>query len=208
LTILPVLMQLVQTRMRLLPPSTLALTGCRLTFQRRRVVLWACEMLLPNCGPLPQRSHFCAMTCSNFKSRGRRTSREQAVYEDKGCGSGGPERMNRRPIRIKSCQGHVCITFIPSSGRKGYKAGSRDPRAAATARLIEVDACVGVGGRDKLKGRASLLGPCSHLHSCNETFGYAGPLFCPSCLWRARAKGISTTAAACADASCDRHARR
>jgi hypothetical protein len=58
-------MQLVQTRMRLLPPSVLALTGWRFTFQRRRVVLCACEMLLPNCGPLPQRSHLCAMTCSN-----------------------------------------------------------------------------------------------------------------------------------------------
>src|SRR5580693_9204412 len=64
-------MQLVQTRMRLLPPETWALTDCRLTFQRRRVVLWACEMLLPNCGPLPQRSHFCAMTCSDFQCQSR-----------------------------------------------------------------------------------------------------------------------------------------
>src|SRR3977135_640242 len=63
-------MQLVQTRMRLLPPLTWALTGWRFTFQRRRVVLWACEMLLPNCGPLPQRSHFCAITkYSNLESQ-------------------------------------------------------------------------------------------------------------------------------------------
>src|SRR4029077_8577420 len=62
-------MQLVQTRMRLLPPLTWALTGWRFTFQRRRVVLWACEMLLPNCGPLPQRSHLCAMTCSDPESQ-------------------------------------------------------------------------------------------------------------------------------------------
>src|ERR1700743_387483 len=55
-------MQLVQTRMRRLAPSTLALTGCRFTFQRRRVVLWAWEILLPNCGPLPQSSHLAAMT--------------------------------------------------------------------------------------------------------------------------------------------------
>jgi hypothetical protein len=26
-------------------------------------------MLLPNCGPLPQRSHLCAMTCSNPESQ-------------------------------------------------------------------------------------------------------------------------------------------
>src|SRR5580704_8284203 len=55
-------MQLVQTRTRLLAPLTLALTDCRFTFQRRRVVLWAWEILLPNCGPLPQRSHLAAMT--------------------------------------------------------------------------------------------------------------------------------------------------
>jgi len=65
LTILPALMQLVQTRMRLLPPKTLALTACRFGLHRRRVVLCACEMLFPNCGPLPQSSHFCAMTDSN-----------------------------------------------------------------------------------------------------------------------------------------------
>ena len=59
-------MQLVHTRMRLLPPSTLALTAWRLGFQRRRVVLCAWEMLFPNCGPLPQSSHFCAMSCSNL----------------------------------------------------------------------------------------------------------------------------------------------
>jgi hypothetical protein len=54
LTILPALMQRVQTRIRLLPPSTAAFTGRRLTFQRRLETLWACEILLPNCGPLPQ----------------------------------------------------------------------------------------------------------------------------------------------------------
>ena len=63
---LPLLMQLVQTRtfFALLLPSILALTGRRLTFQRRRVTLCACEMLLPNCGPLPQISQTCAMTDS------------------------------------------------------------------------------------------------------------------------------------------------
>jgi len=54
-------MQLVQTRMRLLAPAKVALTGRRFTFQRLRVVLFACEMLLPNCGPLPQMSHLAAM---------------------------------------------------------------------------------------------------------------------------------------------------
>lgn len=62
LVILPLLMQLVQTRMRLEAPFTRALTAWRLTFQRRRETLCAWEMLLPNCGPLPQISHTCAMT--------------------------------------------------------------------------------------------------------------------------------------------------
>ena len=51
--------QLVQTRIfLLLPPApcTLAFTGCKFTFQRRLVMLCACETLLPNCGPLPQTS--------------------------------------------------------------------------------------------------------------------------------------------------------
>src|ERR1700693_2781897 len=55
-------MQLVQTRIRLLPPPTFAFTGRRFTFQRRRLMLCAWEMLLPNCGPLPQTSQTCAIT--------------------------------------------------------------------------------------------------------------------------------------------------
>ena len=61
LAILPALMQLVQTRIRFGAPFTRALTACRFTFHRRRVTLCACEMLLPNCGPLPQMSHTCAI---------------------------------------------------------------------------------------------------------------------------------------------------
>jgi len=41
LVTLPLRRQLVQTRIRLLPPLTLAWTGRKLTFQRRRVTLWA-----------------------------------------------------------------------------------------------------------------------------------------------------------------------
>ena len=61
LAIFPLLMQLVQTRRLLLAPLTSAFTFWRFTFQRRRVTLCACEMLLPNCGPLPQTSHTCAI---------------------------------------------------------------------------------------------------------------------------------------------------
>ena len=61
LAIFPLLMQLVHTRIRFGAPFTSALTACRFTFQRRRVTLWACEMLLPNCGPVPQTSHICAI---------------------------------------------------------------------------------------------------------------------------------------------------
>src|SRR5579875_2766907 len=55
-------MQLVQTRTRLATPLVTAFTVCRLGFHRRRVTLCACEMLFPNCGPLPQNSHTCAIT--------------------------------------------------------------------------------------------------------------------------------------------------
>src|SRR5512138_1216056 len=55
-------MHSVQTRSFLLPWAVFAFTGRRLTFQRRLVTLCACEMLLPNFGPLPQISHTCAMT--------------------------------------------------------------------------------------------------------------------------------------------------
>src|SRR6185312_3488267 len=62
-------MQLVQTRTRLATPFVTAFTVCRLGFQRRRVTLCACEILLPNCGPLPQNSHTCAMTnLQNFQT--------------------------------------------------------------------------------------------------------------------------------------------
>lgn len=41
MAILPLLMQLVQTLIRLALPLIRALTACRLTLQRRRVTLWA-----------------------------------------------------------------------------------------------------------------------------------------------------------------------
>jgi hypothetical protein len=59
--IFPALMQLVHTRIRFGAPFTRAFTACRFTFHRRRVTLCACEMLFPNCGPLPQMSHTCAI---------------------------------------------------------------------------------------------------------------------------------------------------
>src|SRR5580693_8180288 len=65
-------MQVVQTRTRLPTPLITALTDCRLGFQRRRVTLCACEILLPNCGPLPQISHACAMTKTLRKETGAR----------------------------------------------------------------------------------------------------------------------------------------
>src|SRR5216684_3563879 len=62
LTTLPLRRQEVHTRRRLVAPFTLARTGRRLTFQRRRDTLWAWLMVFPNCGPLPQISQTCAMT--------------------------------------------------------------------------------------------------------------------------------------------------
>ena len=60
--ILPFLIQEVQTRMRLGAPLTMARTGCRFTFQRRLVILWAWLTLLPNMGPRPQTSHTFAIS--------------------------------------------------------------------------------------------------------------------------------------------------
>src|ERR1700753_3147326 len=75
-------MQLVQTRTRLATPLVTALTCCRFGFQRRRVTLCACEMLLPNCGPLPQSSHTCAMVHLQTNRFGRRVSRKHGPYPD------------------------------------------------------------------------------------------------------------------------------
>jgi hypothetical protein len=67
---LPAFRQLLQTRSRFAPPPTFAFTGWRFTFQRRFVMLCACEMLFPNCGPLPQMSQTCAMLCSGYARLG------------------------------------------------------------------------------------------------------------------------------------------
>ena len=63
-TTLPLRRQEVQTRMRLVAPLTLARTGRRLTFQRRRDTLCAWLMVFPDCGFLPQISQTCAMDYS------------------------------------------------------------------------------------------------------------------------------------------------
>src|SRR5829696_7068288 len=53
----------VQTFMRTLPPcGRWTRIDCKLGSKRRRVRLFACETLLPNCGPLPQTSHRLAIT--------------------------------------------------------------------------------------------------------------------------------------------------
>ena len=62
LTTLPLRMQDVHTRMRLVVAPTRACTGRRFTFQRRLVTLWAWLMRFPDSGFLPQISHCCAMT--------------------------------------------------------------------------------------------------------------------------------------------------
>src|SRR5258708_7631519 len=62
LAILPPLMHLVHTRIRRAPPcGSRTRTNCRFGLNRRGVRLFACDTLLPNCGPLPQASHFLAM---------------------------------------------------------------------------------------------------------------------------------------------------
>ena len=58
---LPSRMQAVQTWRCLRAPLTKARTVRRLGFQRRRRVLFAWEITLPNEGPLPHNSHFAIL---------------------------------------------------------------------------------------------------------------------------------------------------
>src|SRR6185503_5080585 len=59
---LPPLMHLAHTRWRSAPPlGSCTRTDCKFGLNLRRVLLFACETLLPNCGPLPQTSHLFAM---------------------------------------------------------------------------------------------------------------------------------------------------
>src|SRR5580704_5764676 len=94
LTTLPLRMQEVHTRIRLVVAPTRACTGRRFTFQRRLVTLWAWLMRFPDCGFLPQISHCCAMSAihpfTGFKrsihSTGFRPRRQFAQIE--------PEKVN------------------------------------------------------------------------------------------------------------------
>jgi hypothetical protein len=58
---LPLRMQDVQTRMRLVAPLMTARTVCKFKFQRRLETLWAWLMRCPNMGPRPQTSQTLAM---------------------------------------------------------------------------------------------------------------------------------------------------
>ena len=59
---LPALMQDVQTFIRCAPPwGFCTRIDCRFGLKRRGVRLFACETLLPNCGPLPQTSQRLAI---------------------------------------------------------------------------------------------------------------------------------------------------
>jgi hypothetical protein len=58
---LPALMQEVQTLNFLGRPFTKALTGCKLGYQRREVLLLACETFLPKLGLLPHISQAFAI---------------------------------------------------------------------------------------------------------------------------------------------------
>jgi hypothetical protein len=74
LVTLPLRMQDVQTRIRLVAEGpTRACTGRKLIFHRRLVTLWAWLMRFPACGFLPQISHCCAMmTPQNSDLLGKR----------------------------------------------------------------------------------------------------------------------------------------
>src|ERR1035437_6611087 len=100
-------MQLAQTRTRLLAPSTFAFTERRFTFQRRRVVLLAWEMLFPNCGPLPQKSHLAAMvllqSLSFARPHKRRTDSSPSWHQAILAGKNGRHEETRTPdlYRVK-----------------------------------------------------------------------------------------------------------
>ena len=62
-----------QTRMRLVAPSIIALTDCRFGSNRRGPTLCAWEMVRPTTGPFPQISHRLAMNSSEFLVQTRPT---------------------------------------------------------------------------------------------------------------------------------------
>jgi len=63
-------MQLVQTFIRRAPPAgNWTRIDCRLGLKTRGVRLFACETLLPNCGPLPQTSQRFAMIAVLLSAR-------------------------------------------------------------------------------------------------------------------------------------------
>ena len=65
---LPPLIQRVQTFIRTFPPCGRCVRmDCRFGLNRRRVLLFACETLFPNCGPLPQTSHRFAISLKASK---------------------------------------------------------------------------------------------------------------------------------------------
>src|SRR4249920_2925352 len=65
LTILPLLMQPVQTYIRFGVLPTRAFTRWMFGFQRRLVRRWECDTFIPQLGPLPHTSHTAAMMVSS-----------------------------------------------------------------------------------------------------------------------------------------------
>src|SRR5579863_1921859 len=123
-------MQLVHTRMRLGAPLTRALTACKFTFQRRLVTLCACEMLLPNCGPLPQMSHICAIALLQILCRSNCRNRSgvyRLTHPTRPCARaavGGEDRQTAPRLAESPVYPEPCSPAKPRAIPPGPRVGA------------------------------------------------------------------------------------
>src|SRR5436190_18021461 len=105
-------MQLVQTFIRFAPPlGVFTRIDCRLGLKTRGVRLFACETLLPNCGPLPQTSQRLAMIADSPVDT-RTTSRcgSALIFETKSYSKRVTGRSRQRAAPI-------CLLEATQSGK-------------------------------------------------------------------------------------------
>jgi hypothetical protein len=158
LTTLPLRMQEVHTRMRLVVAPTRACTGRRFTFQRRLVTLWAWLMRFPDCGFLPQISHCCAMTAIHPFTGCKRSHYSTGFCPRRQFAQVWPEKVNwlralkqnQERIYVESWKYHfgrkrTGLGFDGNSGRSHRRLGHRSGDQS--------EGCYHYHHRDSLAGR-------------------------------------------------------
>src|SRR5947209_1310124 len=119
-------MQDVQTFIRTFPPcGRWTRMDCRFGSKRRRVRLFACETLLPNCGPLPQTSHRLAIACVKPPGFKKGAGRARVASHRRGGGA----RRKRKVIANGFAQRQVEVApRIPGSRRKRPRVSVKEQR--------------------------------------------------------------------------------